>query len=94
MTVLERVNECKDCRELEKDSIDKLICLAYYIGREQATRELSDKYRKLLKEQRKRAKECRYHNMAAEIIGDTTYIYSPDYAMDMTAIFGSDETEV
>lgn len=94
MTVIERIGECIRNTDLETDNIEKLICIAYYIGREEATKKISDKYNELIKYQRRRARECRYHNMAMQIIGDINYIYSADYAGDVTATFGSDETEV
>ena len=55
--------------EMDKDSIEKLVKIAYYMGREEAAREVSDKYNDHIAEQKQRASECRYHNMAAEIIG-------------------------
>ena len=56
--------------EMDKDSIEKLVKIAYYMGREEAAREVSDKYSDHIAEQKQRASECRYHNMAAEIVGD------------------------
>lgn len=94
MTVLEKVRQCVENLDCEKDTAEKLIALAYYIGKEEATREVSDSYKKLLKDQRSRAENCRYKHMAAKIIGDQKYIYFPDYAQDMTGLFGSDKTEV
>jgi len=97
MTVLERVKECVNHNgnvDYDVDSIEKVIALAYFIGREEATKEVSDKYTALLAEQRERANNCRYKHLAHSVIGDTDYIYSPDYAQDMTATFGSDETNV
>lgn len=93
MTVIERVKECVKNLECEKDSIEKVIALAYYIGKEEATREVSDAYTKLIREQRKRADKCRYKHMAHEVIGSQNYIYFGDYDMAMTGIFGSDPTE-
>ena len=54
--------------EMDKDSIEKLVKIAYYMGREEAAREVSDKYSDHIAEQKQRASECRYHNMAAEIV--------------------------
>ena len=47
-----------------------------------------------LAEQRERAEKCRYHKMAAEIIGDKEHLYFGDYDGGMRYTFGSDETEV
>lgn len=99
MTILERVKSIIDGRwdmanENKPASPEKMILMAYYIGRESATKEVSDKYNTLIKEQRKRAENCRYHKMANEIIGDKDYIYSCDYAQDMTATFGSDRSDI
>lgn len=77
--------------EMDKDSIEKLVKIAYYMGREEAAREVSDKYNGHIAEQKQRASECRYHNMAAEIVGDEDYIYSGDYAGDFTNTFAYDE---
>lgn len=94
MTILEKIAACKACTDFEHDSIEKLIAIAYWIGREEATREISDKYNDLIRDQRRRAAECRYHKMAAEIVGDISYIYSSDYAGDITETFGSDQTDI
>lgn len=94
MTVIERVKECVKSLECEKDTTEKLIALAYYIGKEEATREVSDAYTKLIQEQRKRADKCRYKHMAEKIIGSQNYIYFGDYDMAMTGIFGSDDTKI
>ena len=94
MTVLEKIAESVNTANLDADTVEKIICLAYYNGREEATHEVSDKYNALIADQRRRARECRYHNMAMQIIGDINYIYSPDYAGDMTTTVGRDETEV
>ena len=87
MTVLEKVKTCVNNLECDKDCVEKLIALAYYIGKEEATRDISDKYNE-------RANACRYKHMAHFVIGDTKFIYSPDYAGDMTEAFGSDETNI
>lgn len=41
-------------------------------------------------EQRKRAEACRYNHMAEKVIGAETYLYTPDYAGEITAEFGGD----
>ena len=94
MTVRERIKAALENYSADTDNLDKLVALAYLIGREEATKEISDKYSNLLKEQKERAKECRYHNMAAYIVGEADYIYSPDYANETNCLFGSDETNL
>jgi hypothetical protein len=79
---------------MDKDNAAKLIAIAYYMGRESATREVSDKYNALIQGQRERAAACRYHRFATAIIGDRDYIYSCDYSGDMTAAFGPDATNL
>lgn len=93
MTVLEKINKIiTEGVNTEIDSTDKLIYLAYYFGRELAIKEISDKHNKLVDEQKTRAKACRYHKMANEIIGDT-FIYSTEYRQDMIKTFGNDITD-
>jgi hypothetical protein len=92
MTAKERVLKALENREFEVDSIDKIITLAYYMGREQAAKEVCDSVRAIFSEQQKRAAESRYHNYAMTIQGNIDYIYHPDYAGDMTSMFGSDGT--
>ena len=55
MTIIERVKTALKTGDYEKDSLDKLISMAYYIGRESATKEVSDLYNDLIAEQNKRA---------------------------------------
>ena len=94
MTVKERIERALENREMESDSIDKIIALAYYMGREQAAKEVCDSAKAIFAGQRKRAAESRYHNFAMAIQGNIDYIYHPDYAGDMTAEFGSDRTVI
>ena len=76
--------------DLETDSVEKLVYIAYMMGREKAGREVSDLYKSHLAEQRKRAAACRYNHMAEKVIGAETYLYTPDYAGEITAEFGGD----
>jgi hypothetical protein len=94
MTVKERIEKALENREMETDSIDKIIALAYYLGREQAAKEVCNSAKQIFTEQQKRAAESRYHNFAMAIQGNINYIYHPDYAGDMTAEFGSDRTVI
>lgn len=94
MTIIERVQKAVVEFNGDNDNIDKLIACAYYFGRENATREIADKYNSVFDEQRERAAKCRYYNVALDVIGNTHYIYSPDYAGNMHETFGSDETKL
>ena len=99
MTVKEKIMSIVDAPnqdgyDMDVDDWRKLVAMAYYMGRESATRNVSNQYNKLIQDQRKRASECRYSKMTNKIIGDKDYIYFPDYAGDMTAMFGSDETNL
>lgn len=93
-TIRERVKMALENHDFETDNLDKLIALAYFMGQEEATRRISDRYNAHLAAQHKRAEACRYHKMAAEIVGPEKFLYSPDYAGDMTDLFGKDETEL
>ena len=55
---------------------------------------ISDRYNAHLAAQHERAEACRYYKMAAEIVGPEKFLYSSDYAGEMTTIFGKDETEL
>lgn len=95
MTVLELVRKLVRGEidiDMDSDSPEKAIYLAYWIGREEATKNVSDQYTDLIRNMRQRAAKCRYSKMANAIIGERDYIYSTDYSQDITATFGSDET--
>lgn len=95
MTAIERIRAAVHAdKDMDSDTLDKLLTVAYMMGREEAAREVSDRYNALLAAQNARADACRYHNLAHEIIGKERYVYSPDYAGDYTATFGSDETNL
>lgn len=67
-TIRERVKMALENHDFETDNLDKLIALAYFMGQEEATRRISDRYNAHLAAQHKRAEACRYHKMAAEIV--------------------------
>ena len=93
MTILERIKVARESNEAygDKDTLNKLIALAYEIGRESATKEVSDDYTTLITSMRERANACRYPHMANAIIGKA-HLYHYAYAGDITETFGSDET--
>ena len=80
--------------DMAVDDARKLVAIAYYMGRESASREGSDMYTALLRQQLTRADECRYRHMAHAIQGNVKYIYHGDYSGDMTSMFGSDMTKL
>lgn len=95
MTTLEKIMEIVNSQDVDMSdsspaSAEKLIQLAYWFGREDAAREICDKHNAMIADQKHRAEECRYHRMAAEIIGKETMIYSGDYSGDMHGMFGHD----
>lgn len=95
MTAKERIMQIVNNRtNMDADTAEKLIYLAYYIGRESATKETSDKYNALIAAQNERAEKSRYRHFAKSIIGDQKYIYCSDYAGEMTSIFGNDITNL
>lgn len=94
MTINERINKAIENFDGKTDNIDKIIALAYFIGIEEASTNLSIKVNAIFAEQKKKAKACRYHNMAMCIQGDIDYIYSPYCSQIMKTLFASDETEI
>ena len=62
------------------DGIIGLIRYAYEKGRHEATKEVSDDYALLLKQQRERVQKERYHNVASRCIGNVEYIHHYDYS--------------
>jgi DNA-directed RNA polymerase delta subunit len=93
-TVEQVVNEIVNNCDMGIDDIRKIIATAYYMGREAAAREICDDAHKIFEDQKSRAEECRYYNLAKQIQGGVSIIYSPDYAGDVTNTFGKDRTNV
>ena len=62
------------------DGIIGLIRYAYEKGRHEATKEVSDDYALLLKQQRERVQKEHYHNVAARCVGNVEYIHHYDYS--------------
>lgn len=89
--IIQIVNDC----DMDGDTLERLVCYAYWMGREDGVRDMSDKTTALIQQQKERAEACRYHNMASDIIGiDRDYIYHPDYSSDMTIEFSNEETNL
>lgn len=95
-TINQVVNDIIDNQSVsfEEDSIEKIIAIAYYIGLEKGSRQVSNKYKAVLNEQRSRARKCRYYKMAMGIQGDVQYVYDENYDGIMTTIFGRDDTKL
>ena len=80
----------------DTDNFKKLIAMAYYMGRESATKEVLDIHNTKVSRARDKANTIRYHHVANDVLdamgGDI--IYHPDYAGDMTSTFGDDTTNM
>lgn len=98
MTIIERINQILDSHINFVDeapaSIEKMIFVAYMIGMEKGEMQTSELYNAHIAKQHKRAEACRYHKMAAEIVGPETYIYTPNFRGDITSTFGGDAADI
>ena len=79
---------------MESDSIEKVICMAYYIGLEKGAKQAAKEYKAVLSRQMLRVNACRYHKMALKIQGNVLSVYDPNHSGLMTNTFGEDKTEV
>lgn len=89
-----------------EDGLDKLLAVAYYMGRESKAVEASDRLAELLARMRKRADQCHFHRLANSVIDDKSlfcmhtddgvreYLYDSDYSCWITNEVGSDETKL
>ena len=105
MTIKERVHAAlgRECLGME-DGLDKLLSVAYYMGRESKAVEASDKVAELLARMRGRADRCHFHRMAHSVIDDGAlsslrteegvreFLYDSDYSCWITNEVGGDET--
>ena len=94
MTVKERIRQAVDSMDCDVDDINKIVALAYYMGREQAAKEVCDRANTIFAAQRKAAQDCRYRNMAMQIQGGYEYIHHADYSQTMSDMFGADYTSL
>lgn len=94
MTTYERVKQALENYHFDENGngINELIAYAYYLGKCEKSKILCDKAHAIFKEQYNRAKECRYHKMANDIIGEQTIIYDGDYDQ-WIGMFSQDKTE-
>lgn len=74
--------------------LDALLALAYEMGREDATRAVSDDYTAMIAAMRKRANASRCWRAANKIIGDADHLYHSDYRGDTTALADSVTTDL
>lgn len=79
----------------QEGTLDSLLMYAYFVGKEDGVRAVSDRATAKWKEQLRKAKACRYWRMAVEIVGEGDpwthgrgFVYHPDYAGDYGADFG------
>ena len=76
------------------DTVDRLVAFAYFYGRESATKEVSDEYRKLIRDMKGRALRSRYSNLILDTIGERNYIPFKDYSGKVTEEMGKLKTEI
>lgn len=79
--------------EDRRTALDKLLAYAYYRGREEADKQVSDMYRDQMRKIREDARKMRYYKSVLSILPASDYIYTPDYAGDHSSEFGGDEFE-
>lgn len=95
MTAYDRIKEVVNNNiDMNNDTIEKLIYLAYHFGREEATKEVSDKYNKVLHAQIERAEAEHCYNVAMRVQGNIKFVPTSDYAQDMINTFGNDATNI
>lgn len=51
-----------------RNEMANMVLAAYWMGREEATKSVSDEYSSVLKGIKRRADKCRYHKMANDVI--------------------------
>lgn len=83
-TVYDYLKSIMDADDKNLTREEKAIRYAYWIGREEATKHVSDKYNTLLAEQIERAKACRYHRLAMDVQGGHTHLYMEDCSGTIT----------
>lgn len=97
-TVYSKVMKISKGRAFE-NTWEHQLWLAYMIGREEATKEVSDRYKNWIGRMREKAEKSRYRKFINDIIDNDEscsfdrrdYIYFPDYAQDVSAELADDE---
>ena len=95
-TLLELIDRCTADKSIlfEGDTIARAIAVAYYVGRERATKEVSDAYRKKIREMHQKAQKSRYSALINDVIGDKDYLLFPDYTGRVTQELGCLKTDI
>lgn len=93
---MEKLNQIlhSEKHDMDNDTWEKLVYFAYWVGREEATKYVSDCYKERYYEQKQKADTLRYHKLVNKILGKYPYIYFPDYSADVTNVFGGDKTNL
>ena len=86
MTILERIKIARESNEAwkDEDTLNKLIALAYEIGRESAAKEISDDYTELIADMRKRADAWLTQSLVIRTI--STIICMPETLLKPSAL--------
>lgn len=92
MTYIDKIRQViKDNLTDDMTPTDYLIWVAYWVGREDICKMVSDDYTALLAQQRQRAEDCRYYNMAMRVQGNVKYIPHDDYRQDISQSLANDD---
>ena len=85
MTVKEYINNCLD-KDMDALSLESIVAIAYYMGREDASKTLIGMFYDKIEKMRERASKCPYPHLANAVIGTKkeNFIYSKDYAKSIT----------
>lgn len=89
MNCYEYIKNCVK-KGVEPNSIEGLISLAYWIGRESAAKQVADSYCAKIEAMREFASSQKYHRLCNSVIDSVNMDYQPDYAGDVTSTFGDD----
>ena len=90
MTIKDKMLEIRGkAASCDLEGYEKLMWLAYWMGREEGTKLTADAYNERISEAEARALNCRYYRMASEVLGHLRP-YSPDYSGDVTRELCSD----
>lgn len=96
MTTYERVKKALESYNFDDENgngVNELIAYAYFLGKCEKSKELCDKAHSMFEAQHNRAKDCRYHKMAEDVVGRQTILYDGDYDQ-WIGMFSQDKTEV
>lgn len=80
--------------DLETDSLEKLIFLAYECGKSDGAQHAASLYSAELRNQKERALKCRYYKLAMKIQGDIEWVYDTNYSNYLYETFCYDETKL